>query len=241
MKMHPPTDGWSRRYQTALRQHLRQRLRSSLASAATLGHQAVSRGMETLDVARIHERALTALAPPGGTARTRQRMIERAKRFFDETIVPIERTHRAALKTDLHVRQMSKTLRRRTVESAASTRHLKQGVALRQAAEAALKKSGTNRLRLLEASTRLQTRLRRRTHTILAAQEDERQTSSRQLHDEIAQILLAINLKLLTVRTSAKANTENLKKEIAATRKLLQESLITINRLAHKCGIHHET
>src|SRR6266705_1850701 len=51
----------SQRYATALRKHLVQGPRASLQSARGLGRQAVAIGLETLDVARIHEGALATL------------------------------------------------------------------------------------------------------------------------------------------------------------------------------------
>src|SRR5206468_10017707 len=51
----------SRRYVTALRKHLKQGPRASLQPARGLGRQAVAIGLETLDVARIHEEALATL------------------------------------------------------------------------------------------------------------------------------------------------------------------------------------
>jgi signal transduction histidine kinase len=230
----------SARYLAVLRQYLQPGAPTRLLLAAGLGRQAAAQGLETLDLARIHEQALMTLVSPDGSARTRQRMIERAQRFFAEAIVPIEKTHGAAQQAAALVNQLSQTLRRRTVESTASTRHLEQSIAQRKAAEAALKKSREQRIRLLQESSRLQNRLQYQTREILSAQEEERQKSSHQLHDEIAQTLVAINLRLLTLKTSAKANTENLQKEIAETQRLVQQSVKTMYRLAHELGVDHE-
>ena len=239
--MNAETAGWSRRYQTALSRHLERGSEASPKPALGLGRRAAALGLETLDVAVIHEKAVMTLVHPGGASRARKRTIERANVFFTETIVPIEKTHRAALKADVRVNQLTQTLRRRTAESSASTRHLEQGIAERQAAEAALKKSGKHHIRLLQESGRLQTRLRDQTRDILSAQEDGREKASRQLHDEIAQILLAINLRLLTVKTSARGNTDSLAKKIAETQRVVQESAKTIKRLAHELGVYHDT
>ena len=241
VKIRTETAGWSRRYQTALRNHLKQGSGASVESAIGLGRQAVALRLETLDLAPIHEQALMSLVSTGAPPRTRRRMIERATRFFAEPIVPIERTHRAARKTDLRVRQLIQTLRRRTAESSASARHLERGIAQRQAAESALQESGKHRLRLSQESSRRQNRLRHQTRKILSVQESQRQNTSRRLQDEIAQILLAVNLRLLTLRTSSRANTASLKKEIAETQGLVTQSAKTITRLAHESGIPHKT
>jgi len=68
-------------------------------------------------------------------------MIKRARLFFAETIVPIEKIHHAVLKADIRVHQLTKTLCWRTVESTALTRRLKRNILLRQGAEKSLKKS----------------------------------------------------------------------------------------------------
>ena len=163
----------SEKYLTALRKHTKPGAQAGVPSAAQLGRQAVALGLETLDLARIHELALTTLASPDSPAGARKQMIKQAKAFFLKAIAPIEQTHRPARKTDAHVQQLNRTLRRRTVESSDSARHLRRGIAQRQAAEAALKKSGKQRQQLLAESGRLQKQSRRLTHKILATQENE--------------------------------------------------------------------
>ena len=241
VKMNAKTAKWSRRYQKALRKHLGQGLGASLQPALGLGRRAVALGLETLDLSRIHEQALTTVVSPGGSSRTRQRMIKRSKRFFAETIVPIEKTHRAALKADIHVHQLIKTLRRRTVESSASTRYLERGIAKRQAVEAALKKSGKRHTRLLAELLSLQKHLRDLTHTLLLTQEDERQKTSHQLHDDMAQALIAIDLRLLILKKAAKTSTASLKKEINNTQRIVKKSSKWVNRFAHEFVIRHKT
>ena len=53
--------GLSQRYVTALRKHLKQGPRASLQPALGLGRRAVVLGLETLELARIHERAVATL------------------------------------------------------------------------------------------------------------------------------------------------------------------------------------
>jgi len=241
MKQKSERAGWAKRYQTALRRHITPGVACNLQSAARLGRLAATLGMETLDVARIHEQALMTLVLPVRSAQAIQRMISRAKKFFAETIVPIERTHRAARMADDRVSQLTRVLHRRTVESSSSMVSLKKGVAQRRAAEAALRESQKHLIKLLRLSRHQHRRLQVQTRVMLSAQEDERRKTSHQLHDEIAQTLVAINVKLLTLRLSAKASTDNLEKSIAATQRLVQESLQTIRRVAHKLGVRHET
>jgi signal transduction histidine kinase len=229
----------SRRYVTALRKHLQQGPRAipPCGTALALGRQAADLNLETLDVARIHEGALATMA----ASRGRNAIIKRAEIFFAEAITPIEKTHRAALKANVSLRQLSKTLGRRTVDLAASHRSLKQGIVQRKTVQQALKKSGEHSRKLLKESRRLQKHLQRLTRQILSAQEDKRKKISRDLHDEIAQTLLGINVRLLTLKKEAAVNAQGLKKEIASTQRLVKQSVQTINRFAHEFGIHHRT
>jgi signal transduction histidine kinase len=189
-------------------------------------------GLETLDVARIHEAAVASME----TSFRRDGIIKRAEMFFAEAVTPIEKTHRAALKANVHLHTLAWTLDRRAVELAASGCHLRRGVVQRKAAEEALKKSGKHRTDLLEQSHLMQEHLRHLTHQILLAQEDKRTKISRGLHDEIAQTLLGINVRLLTLKKEAAVNTTGLKKEIARTQLLVEQSKQTLSRFADELG-----
>ncbi len=67
----------SRRYQAALLRHLQQEPPAGLRSANGLGREALDLGLETLDLARIHEQSLIALASPSYSPGARDGMIER--------------------------------------------------------------------------------------------------------------------------------------------------------------------
>jgi signal transduction histidine kinase len=220
-----------------LHKHLKQGRRASLQPARALGRKAVALGLETLDVARIHETALAALE----ASSSKDGFIKRAETFFTEVITPIEKTHRAALKANARLHQLGKMLGRRTVDLAASSRSLKQGVAQRKGVEQALKKSAGHYARLVKESRRLQRHLRQLTHQILSAQEAERKKISRELHDEVAQTLLGINVRLLTLKQEATGNMEGLKKEIASTQRLVKKSVQTMSRYTRGFGHQHET
>jgi signal transduction histidine kinase len=229
----------SRRYMTALQKHLQQGPRAipPCGTARALGRQAAALDLETLDVARIHEGALATLEASSSS----DGVIKRAELFFTETITPIEETHRAALKANVRLSQLTKTLDRRTVDLTAANRSLKQGIVQRKLVEQALKKSGEHSRKLLKESRRLQKHLQRLTHQILSAQEAKRKRISHDLHDEIAQTLLGINVRLLTLKKEAAINAGGLKKEIASTQRLVDKSVKSIKRFAREFGIHHRT
>jgi signal transduction histidine kinase len=222
----------SGQYLAALREHLEQGPQASLEPARGLGRQAVAIGLETLEMARIHEGAIATLGASGST----DGMIARAAVFFNEAITPIERTHGAALKANAHLDEVNKTLDRRTVDLAASHRSLKRSIIRRKTVEGALKKSGGRSETLLEESHRLQKHLRRLAHQILTAQEAKREKTSRDLQDEIAQTLLGINVRLLTLKKEAAVGAQGFKKEIANTQRLVDKSVESIKRFAREFG-----
>jgi signal transduction histidine kinase len=148
--------------------------------------------------------------------------------------------HQAAFKASVRLAQLNKTLGQRTADLVASNRSLKQGIIQRKTAEKTLRKDGKHSAKLLRESHRLQKHLRHLIHRILSAQEAERKVISRELHDEVAQTLLGINVRLLTLRKAARGDTANLKKEIANTQRLVKESLQSINRFARELDIHQQ-
>lgn len=222
----------SQRYVAALRAHLKRGPRASLRSAREFGRHAVTFGLETLDLARIHERALGTL----DVRKNRNGHLELAEQFFTEAIIPIIETRRAARQGKIDLDRLNESLTRRTAELAATNLQLQRGVVRRKSVEAALQKSEEHSTRLLKDSLRLQDDLRRLTHQVLAAQEEARKKISHELQDELAQTLLGINVRLLSLRQGARSNSKGLQDEIATTRRLVVESAQSARRVAREVG-----
>ena len=226
--------GLSRQYVVALRQHLQPgaRVTASVRTAGKLGRAAVALGLETLDLARMHEQAFRRLGLPKG----KNGLIKRAKFFFAEVNTPIQETNRAAQRTAVHFRRMTGALSERTEELAAINRQLQRGVARRKVIQDAAQKNGRHYKKCLEESLELQKRLRQLTHRVFTAQEEERTSISFALHDEIAQTLLGINVRLLSLKQEARVNHKGLKKEIASTQRLVVKSVKSVRRVARELG-----
>jgi signal transduction histidine kinase len=226
--------GLSRQYQVALRKHLRQGPQASLQAAQGLGRRAMTVGLETLDLVKIHEEALSALVLPSDPPGTRDVVVRRAGIFFAKAITPIEKNHRIAQETNVHMDRLNQTLRRRNTDLAASNRQLKQEIARRRAAEESLRKSEQHYGKLLEQSRRMQDQLRLLSRQLLSAQEEERKRISRELHDVIAQTLTSINVRLATLKKEAAINTKGLEKSIARTQQLVEHSVNIVHRFARE-------
>ena len=96
----------SRLYHAALKEYLKQGPGPGLDSARELGRHAVSLGLETLDLARVHEIALVSLVLPGYSSSTSDGLMGRAGMFFAEAITPIEQTHRGAREANTKLNHM---------------------------------------------------------------------------------------------------------------------------------------
>lgn len=224
----------SLRYRKALRTHLKQGRHASLDSARGLGGQALLAGLQTLDLAKLHEQILIAEVLPDNPVGKRSGLIKQAGIFFAAAITPIEKTHRSAREAAALLKKFIETLSQRTVELAASNLELSLEITQRKAAEVALRKSEHHYSELLKQSDRLQEHLRRLSRRILSAQEEERKRISRELHDVIAQTLTGINIRLATLKKEAAVNTKGLDRNIARTQRLVEKSVNIVHEFARE-------
>jgi len=203
---------------------------ASMEPAQGLGREAVVLGLETLQLARIHEQAFAALGSLNGTPRS----TKQAERFFTEALTPIVETHHVARQSKIELNRLTEKLDERTAELAVSNRQLRRGIARRKSVETALKKSGAHYSKLLKESLQLQAGLRQLTHRVLMTLEDERAKISHELQDEVAQTLLGLNARLLSLKKAARDNTHHLKNEIATTQRLVVKSARSARRSARE-------
>ena len=225
---------FARRYRAALLTYLKQGSGARLQPARGMGQQALNVGLQTLDMAKLHEQILVTHVLPGRPAGNRAMLIKRAGTFFTEAITPIETIHRGTREAAVHLNQIVEMLSQRTVELAASNLVLEQEIIQRKAVEEALKKSEHHYSQLLEQSERLQEQLRRLSRQILSAQEEERRAISRELHDVIAQTLTGINVRLAALKKEAAVNTKGLDRNIARTQRLVEKSVNIVHQFARQ-------
>lgn len=207
---------------------------ADLRLALDVGALAVDAGLETLDVAKIHDIAMMEFVPAEVPISVRADFRLRASVFFTEAITPIERTHRSAVEAEQQIAQASDTLAQSSVELADSQHELQNGITLREAAEAALQSSRDTFETLLKESRLLEVYLREVTRESLTGQEEERRRVSRQLHDDISQAILGIHVRLLVLKKEIGSNHEGLSREIIIAQGLLEESVESINRLTRE-------
>ena len=224
----------SRLYHAALRKYLQQGPDSDMESARELGRHAMTIGLDTLDMARIHEIALVTLVLPSYSSTTSNSLMGRAGLFFAEAITPIEQTHRGAREANAQLNQIVKTLSQRTLQLAESVDELKQEIVQRKAVEESLRASEKTSGELLEKSRKMQEELRFLSRQLLSVQEAERRKISRELHDVIAQTLTGINVRLAALKGESAASTTQLNRKITSTQRLVEKSVDIVHRFARE-------
>ena len=113
----------------------------------------------------------------------------------------------------------------RAFAMADSASPLQKSILQRRAAEAALRRAAKHHARRLAKSRGLQRRLRHLAHKLLSTQETQRHKLSRQLQDDIGQILLGINIQLLALEAAVHGNPATLKKEIANLHRRVKKTI----------------
>lgn len=104
----------------------------------------------------------------------------------------------------------------------------------RKGAESALKQERRQHGKLLTESKIMHKQLRHLSHKVLQAQEEERRKISRELHDEISQILTGINVRLAALRIESTTNADTISEKIADTQRLVEMSVATVHRFARE-------
>jgi signal transduction histidine kinase len=81
-------------------------------------------------------------------------------------------------------------------------------------------------------SQAMQKKLRHVARLIISAQEEERKKISRELHDEVVQTLVGINVELSALGTIPSLDVRQLKEKIARTQRLVENSVHSVHRFA---------
>ncbi len=136
--------------------------------------------------------------------------------------------------SDLTTLKQAEEAQRRLEALAVANRELSQEIVRRQAVEKSLKNSEQRQSQLLEESRQMHEQLRHLTHRILQAQEEERKRISRELHDEITQVLVGIHVHLESLARAATLDPHELEQKIAQTQQLVEESVNIIHQFARE-------
>jgi signal transduction histidine kinase len=131
-------------------------------------------------------------------------------------------------------RKRAEASKRRIELLSASNRKLEREIAHRRTVERRLKRSELHQRSLLEGSRAMQQQMRSLSHQVLQTQEEERKQISRELHDQISQVLVGINIQLETLKRKADQKRDGLGGEIDRTQRLVQKSVEIVHQFARE-------
>jgi PAS domain S-box-containing protein len=143
------------------------------------------------------------------------------------------RTVRLAI-SDITVLKRAQDAQHRLEALAATNQALEQEIARRREVETGLLASEQRQLGLLEQSRHMQEQLRSLSRQILQAQEEERKRISRELHDQITQTLVGINIQLATLTHQPELDPRALGRKIVRTRRLVEKAVRIVSQFARE-------
>lgn len=134
--------------------------------------------------------------------------------------------------SDITALKRAAEAQRRVEELKLLNEALEAEVAARKKTEKSLRESKRRQSRLLVEARQMQDKLRMLSHKLLHVQEDERRRISVDLHDEIAQTLVAINVHLASLSRSTPRGNNEIREKIVETQQLVQHSVESVHRFA---------
>jgi signal transduction histidine kinase len=224
---------FTRRYIDALRVRLETR-RPAGTAASELGMALRKDGLKTSDLAQVHGCALITLSQDHDFNHPRAGQGRKAASFFNETLASLGAASRPVCQSLVQTQQRASTLVLHAAALALSNRKLKREITRRKVSAKALKLGRERYQLLLTESQSMQKKLRSLAHQILSAQEDERREISRELHDEVVQTLVGINVQLASLGRSASLGAKTLRSKIASTQRLVERSVNAVHQFARE-------
>jgi signal transduction histidine kinase len=149
---------------------------------------------------------------------------------------PLQSTSRSAQAPAGRWRRLQEDLRQRTAQLAVARRVIAEGASRRCALESGLKKQTALSAEALHKSRQAQRSLEQLTHRMLATQEADRTALSRNLHDQIGQTLLGLQVGLAALRNEAGRSSSGFAGGIRGIEELLAKSTKTLERFAGRFG-----
>jgi two-component system, NarL family, sensor histidine kinase DegS len=198
-------------YRDALRIHLKRKLNGRMTShaARSVGSEGVSLGMNAVDLARTHEQVLGSLDVPSneGFKLIMKSPLSAAGKFLLEALTPFEQSHQDEI--------------------------LKVRTSLFVAEEKLEQEIKSHRGEIIN-SQEIHEQTKQLARQFLLALEEERKEISRELHDQVAQVLAGINVRLAALKAEAAIDHENLGDRISQTQLLVEQSVDAVHTYARK-------
>lgn len=208
---------------------------ADLEAARKLHQPWLSAGVTILELAKFHEQSLLTFALPVSAEGEHQTIVKQAD-IFISTVIAADETNANDAKEYRRLKKITLTLAKRTSKLEASNLQLTAKLRRCEGAEKSLTRRGLRHSNSLAESNLLREQLQGLSRRIIATQEDERRTMSKELHDGIAQTLIGINIRLINLKKMAGLNAKALLKEISLTQRLVTKSTDLVHRFVLDLG-----
>jgi signal transduction histidine kinase len=213
-------------YRQALRDYLGNRDNAHLQAAYELGCIALRSGMGIFDMARLHEEILVKAMTGDGNPREVTQEALAAETFLLDALSPFEAARRGIPEAYVRLGQLKKTLNQRNKALAVIT-------ARQRPMEEALRTSKGRCLKLFQQARSMKKDIQQHSAKVVMAREEERKRISRELHDEIGQVLATVNVGLSLLKKQA-GHDRSFQNRVAATQRLLEKSMESVHRFARE-------
>ncbi|HXA14882.1 MAG TPA: sensor histidine kinase [Opitutaceae bacterium] len=213
-------------YRRALRDYLRCKDNARLQAAYELGCIALRSGMGVFDMARLHEETLPKAMTCDGSRAEVAQQARAAETFLLDALSPFEAARRGLPEAYVRLGQLNEMLEQRN-------KALVEITARQRPMEEALRTSKGRCLKLFQQARSMKKDIRQHSAKMVMAREEERKRISRELHDEIGQVLAAVNVGLGMLKKQA-GHDRSFQKRVTATQTLLEQSMESVHRFARE-------
>jgi signal transduction histidine kinase len=216
------------RYQAVLGEFLAHPDEAALQQAYELGRAAMNAGCGIADMTRLHHQALGS-----GAMAAKKAAISHIEAFLLEVLAPFEAAYRGFAGARERLQQINAVLAERNEELALANLHLEEEIRVRLRAEDALRENKDHYFKLFQQAHAMERDLRELSAKVLSAQEDERKRISRELHDEVGQALIAVNVAIAMLKKRARSD-KAFERRVAKAEQLLAQSMETVHSFARE-------
>jgi signal transduction histidine kinase len=185
-------------------------------------------------MAIIHEHSVVTLASAFDFRNAPSAALARSAFFFTQALIPLEAAQRATRESNRLLLQRNETLRLHTAALARGSLRLEREITRRKRGEESILKAKKRYQILFRESQTMQRKLRQLTRQIILAQEEERKEISRELHDEVVQTLVGINVELSALGKDASVGLSGFRAKITHTQRLVENSVNAVHRFARE-------
>ena len=217
-------------YRIALQKHLGTPCEATLQKAFELGRDAMNAGVGIFELISLHHQALALCSIPGRPLADPIRSAAALETFLLGVLSP----YRAAGggSDGAWERRLMKQPEPSDV-LAQRIERLEEEINDNQRAQAAIEESKDHYFHLYQEARAMQANLRELSAQVLSAQEDERKRISRELHDEIGQALIAINVSISMLKRQSISD-PSFQKNVADAEHLLARTMDRVHCFARE-------